>query len=105
HEHRTEMARQEAQHAGPQVSAPGLAYLIAKQVQPVLLVASLGICYCQQNVPCLGGSSLSQVPVHGGFGAFVGQGLAPATQIPRARTYWLRLSFGVHVAIIAAAGG
>ena len=59
----------------------------------MLLVASLGVCDREQDVAFLAGLTLCQTPVHGGFGSFVGQVLAPAPE--------LRLSFGPHMAIIA----
>jgi hypothetical protein len=89
------VSREEAEHAGSQVSAPWLAHMIAEQVQPMLLVASFGVCQREQDVAFLAGPALGQVPVHTGFGAFIGQVLTPATQISRSQ------AFGVHVAIIA----
>jgi hypothetical protein len=70
--------------------------MIAKQIQPMLLVAPFGVSQREQYVAFLAGPALGQMPVHTRFGAFIGQVLTPATQIrpPRA--------FGVHVAIIPA---
>ena len=75
------MTGQETEHAGPQIGTPRLADLVSEQIQPVLLVASLGFCDREQNVAFLARASLPQVPIHRRFGAFIGQVLAPAAQV------------------------
>ena len=66
---------------GPQIGTSRLADLVPEQVQPVLLVASFSFCDREQNVAFLAGASLRQMPIHRGFGAFIGQVLAPAAQL------------------------
>ena len=90
------MPGQEAEHPGPQISAPGLADVIAEQVQPMLLVASLGVGQREQDVAFLARPPLRETAIYLGLGAFVGQMLAPATQISGSR-----LAFDVHAGIIA----
>ena len=61
-------------------AAPRFADVVAEQGQPVLLVAALGGGQCQQDVALLAGAPTGQVPVDGGFGALVGQVLAPTAE-------------------------
>jgi hypothetical protein len=95
HEDRPEVSREDAEEAGLQVRASRIAHMIAEQVQPVLLVASFGVCQREQDVTFLAGLALGQMPVHTRFGAFIGQVLTPATQIGSSR-----LALTIHVAII-----
>jgi hypothetical protein len=72
---------QEPEYAGAQIGTSRLADLVPEQVLPVLLMASFSFCDREQNVAFLARASLRQVPIHRGFGAFIGQVLAPAAQL------------------------
>jgi hypothetical protein len=78
HEHRAEPAGQPAERAGADVAAEGLAGVIAEERDPVRLVAGLGVGEGEQDLALLAAAASGEVAVHGGFGALVGQVLAPS---------------------------
>jgi len=65
----------------------------------MLLVTPFRVCQREQDVAFPARPLLRQMPIHTRFGTFIGQVLAPATQICGSRP-----AFGVHAAIIAHPG-
>ena len=102
YEHRPEMAGKKTQDARTHIGAARFADVVAEQGQPVLLVAALGGGQCQQDVALLAGAPTGQVPVHGGFGALVGQVLAPPPKISwrRSRPVGVTAAPRVHRSIM-----
>ena len=80
-EDRAEVPGQEAQKPAAQRGMPGPAGVLAEQLQPVRLMAALGLGQGQQDGALLAGAVLREVPVDGGLGTFVGEVLAPALDV------------------------
>ena len=60
---------------------PGLARVLAQQLQPVGLVAAFGFGEGQKDGALFAGAVLGEVTVDGSLGAFVGEVLAPALDV------------------------
>ncbi|CAH0290272.1 hypothetical protein SRABI26_04210 [Arthrobacter sp. Bi26] len=64
---------------------PVLAGVLAQQLEPVCLMAPLGLGQRQQDGALLAGAVLRQVPVDGRLGTLIGEILAPALDVRGAR--------------------
>ncbi len=85
HEHGPEVAGQETQQLAAEGGRAGLARVVAEQLEPVRLVAAFGLGQGQQDGAFFAVAVLGEVAVDGGFGAFVGEVLAPALDVRRGR--------------------
>ena len=81
HEHRAEPAREEAEDARRGRRRAGGADVVAEQVEPVRLVAALGLGEREQDLALLAGPARGEVAVDGGLGALVGEVLPPAADL------------------------
>ena len=82
-EHGAEVPGQEAQELAAERGGTRPAGVLAEQLQPVGLVAALGLGQGQQDVAFLAAAVLRQVAVDAGLGAFVGEVLPPALDVRR----------------------
>ena len=82
---------------------PVLAGVLAQQLEPVGLVAPLGLGQCEQDGALLAAAVLGKIAVDGRLGAFIGEVLAPALDV---RGRWVgRRELGVEGVEAGAAPG
>ena len=88
HEQRAEVPGQEGQEARAQIAPQRLADVVAEQLEPVRLVAALGLGEAEQDLALLPLLALGQLAVDRGLGPLVGEVLAPPLHRGRLRP-WL----------------